>query len=114
MSRRPFGVTLVALIAWITGLLQIVSGVFTIFSPAGWIAIVVGIVTIVVSFGLFGGNNGARILAAIVFAINVIGSIYLLFTFQTSFWSALWSGIFPLIGLLLLFTRSANAFFARR
>ena len=65
-------------------------------------------------FGLFGGNNGARILAAIVFAINVIGSIYLLFTFQTSFWSALWSGIFPLIGLLLLFTRSANAFFARR
>jgi hypothetical protein len=116
-ARRPFGVTLVALIAWITGAVQILSGILSLLGgngTVGVVAIVVGIVTIIVSFGLFGGNGGARILTAIVFALNVIGSVYLLITFSQGLWSALWSAIFPLIGLFLLFSRPANAFFARR
>lgn len=116
-ARRPFGVTLVALIAWVTGAIQIVAGIVALVrgdATVGWVEIVVGIVTVIVSMGLFGGNGGARILTAIVFALNVIGSVVLLITSPVSFWSALWSALFPLIGLFLLFTRSANAFFARR
>jgi hypothetical protein len=116
-ARRPFGVTLVALIAWVTGAIQIVSGIVSLVrgdAGIGWIELAVGIITFVVSIGLFGGNGGARIVVAIVFVLNIVGSILLIIASPLSFWSALWSGIFPLIGLFLLFSRSANAFFARR
>ncbi|MEN2738172.1 hypothetical protein ABCS02_10290 [Microbacterium sp. X-17] len=116
-DRRPFGVTLVAVIAWITGAIQIVSGIVALFrgdAGVGWIELAVGVITIVVSLGLFSGNRGARIVVTIVFALNVIGSILIIITNPLSFWAALWSGLFPLIGLFLLYSRPANAFFARR
>ena len=114
MAARPFGVTLVAIIAWIIGALQIISGIIALFIPApvfGVGAIVIGIITIIVSLGLFRGSNAARIIVAIVFILNIAGSIWLLLTHQESFWSALGSAILPVIGLILLFTPKANEFF---
>lgn len=115
-GSRPFGVTLVAIIAWITGAFQIISGVVSLFSgqlTLGVVAIVVGIITILVSLGLFGGRNGARIIVAIIFLLNIGGSIWLMVTQPPALWSALGSLILPLIGLILLFTSRANAFFAK-
>ncbi|MET0736395.1 MAG: hypothetical protein ABWY55_12240 [Microbacterium sp.] len=116
-ASRPFGVTLVAIIAWITGALQIITGVIHLFSAqmgVGVAAIVIGIITILVSIGLFGGSNGARIIVAIIFVLNIAGSIWLMLTAPAAFWSALGSLILPLIGLVLLYTSRANAFFSGR
>ncbi|MBA8815864.1 glucan phosphoethanolaminetransferase (alkaline phosphatase superfamily) [Microbacterium halimionae] len=115
-ARRPFGVTLVALFAWITGVLQIVTGILALFGGAaivGLVAIAVGAITILVSLGLFGGSRGSRILVTIVFIINIAGSIALMITGDYSFWTALGSAFLPVIALILLYTGRANSFFGR-
>ena len=78
---RPGGVTLVAVLAWISGALQILTGILILFGGQGggaavaWVAIIIGIITIIVSLGLFRANNAARIIVAIVFALNLISAI---------------------------------------
>ncbi|WP_127794944.1 hypothetical protein [Agromyces sp. LHK192] len=112
---RPGGVTLVAVLAWISGALQIISGLFQILPGGGnfgagvW-AIILGIVTIIVSLGLFRGSNVARIIVTVIFVINIATGIWLMTV--GSFWTGLFSALFPLIGLLLLWSKRANAFFS--
>lgn len=113
-GRRPFGVTLVAIIAWLTGALQIIAGVLLMIGggiASGIVAMLIGFITILVSLGLFGGSNVARILTAAVFVLNIAGSIYLMITEPSQLWSAIGSALLPLIGLILLFTSRANSFF---
>lgn len=115
-GTRPFGVTLVAIIAWLNGAWQILVGIFSILPGgtsiwAGPFIIAFGILTIIVSFGLFGGRNWARILTAILFVLNILGAVSLLFGGHV--WQAIGGVILPVIGLLLLFSQRANAFFAR-
>lgn len=113
-ASRPFGVTLVGIIAWITGALQVVSGVLALIGgnlTLGIVAIVVGIITVLVSLGLFSGSSGARVIVTIVFLLNIAGSIYLLIAHPGQAWSAIGSIVLPLIGLILLYTSRANAFF---
>lgn len=115
MVRRPFGVTLVAVIAWITGALQIVGGVFALFSRVPWVgvvAIVIGIITILVSLGLFGGRNGARLIMAIVFLINIASAVYLAVVHPTQVWTAVGDCVLPVLGLILLYSPKANTYFA--
>ncbi|MBD3757067.1 MAG: hypothetical protein MIJ73_05680 [Microbacterium aurum] len=113
-GTRPFGVTLVAIIAWINGAWDILVGIFSIL-PGGtsiWVGpflIVFGIITILVSLGLFGGRNWARVLTAILFVLNLLGAVALLF--QGQIWQGIGGAILPVIGLALLFSERANAFF---
>jgi hypothetical protein len=114
---RPGGVTLVAVLAWISGALQILTGILILMGGEGggaavaWAAIIIGILTIVVSIGLFRGNNAARIVVAIIFALNLITAIITMFSQPAQLWSALIGGALALIGLLLLFSQRANEFF---
>ncbi|MCG7414400.1 hypothetical protein MHK74_07435 [Microbacterium aurum] len=113
-GTRPFGVTLVAIIAWINGAWDILVGIFSILPGgtsiwAGPFLIVFGIITILVSLGLFGGRNWARVLTAILFVLNLLGAVPLLF--QGQIWQGLGGAILPVIGLALLFSERANAFF---
>ncbi|QEO14611.1 hypothetical protein FLP10_09410 [Agromyces intestinalis] len=115
---RPGGVTLVAVIAWISGALQIIGGVIQLFPGgqnfgAGVWAIIIGAITIVVSLGLFRGSNVARIIVTIVFAINLVSAFFLLFAGGPgAFWSSLFSGLLALVGILLLYTKPANRYFS--
>jgi hypothetical protein len=114
---RPGGVTLVAVLAWISGALQILTGVLILLGGQGggaavaWVAIIIGIITIIVSLGLFRGNNAARIIVAIIFALNLVSAIITMFAYPAQLWSALIAGALALIGLLLLFSARANEFF---
>ncbi|QIG39329.1 hypothetical protein G5T42_07375 [Microbacterium sp. 4R-513] len=118
-NGRPFGVTLVALIAWINGALTTIQGIFTLLNPpagddwAGWVAIAIGVVTILVSFGLFGGNTAARVIVTIVFVLNLVSAVIAMFTgFGPGVViSAVISAALAVIGILLLYTRRANEFF---
>lgn len=113
VRRRPSGVTLVAVLAWITGAIQIVDGVVGLLSGQGggaWVALVVGIVTIAVSLGLFRGNRTARTVMAVVFVLNIAVGVWALIL-SPYIWIPLTTAALALIGLALLFTRRANAFF---
>ncbi len=113
-AARPFGVTVVAVIAWITGLWGVVWGTFTLIggnTSVGVTSILIGLLTFFVSLGLFRGSNLARVLTAILFAVNVASAITLFVTQAEGFWGAVGAGILPLIGFIILFTKRANSFF---
>lgn len=118
MTNRPLGVTLVAIIAWVSGLFQIIASIVVIFAGlfitwlaiVGWFSLVVGIVTLLVGVGLWRGNPTARTIAAIVFTVTIILEVISIFA-GDSVWSAIGGMILPAIGLILLYTRSARAYF---
>lgn len=119
MTSRPLGVTIVAIIAWLSGFFQIIASTFDIIGglfvtwPAivGWITLLIGIITLAVGVGLWKGNPAARTLAALVFGLTIVLEIISIFGAGT-IWSAVGGSILPLIGLALLYTNSANRYFA--
>lgn len=129
MSRgRPGGVTVVAVLTWINGLSQIVTGVLVLMKVkipgvAGgtsesfgqvmaivWIAL--GIVVILVATGLLNGNRLSRILVTLSFLLSIVISVYVLVTTPSQLVSALVPIVLSVIGLMLLWSRRASAFFA--
>ncbi len=92
---------------------QIIGAVISLLAGGGgnaWVALIVGILTIAVSLGLFRGNNVARILLAILFVLNLVVAVWAL-VIGVSVWSAIITGILAIIGLAILFSSRANAFF---
>ncbi|MEJ1231095.1 MAG: hypothetical protein WDM88_11410 [Galbitalea sp.] len=117
-GSRPGGVTLVSILAWISGVISIIGGLlalFVSFALVGWLTLILGIITVAVGVGLWRGNNLARVLATIVFVLDIANAIYTMVTAQgnSSFWSAFVGGLLALIGLIFLYTRAANKFFGR-
>ena len=114
---RPGGVTLIAVLTWINGLIGIVAGISALVSgagAAGWIALILGVVTLAVGVGLLRGNNLARVLATIVFVLNIINTILVFIPGVqpgANVWTAIGTGVLSLIGLGLLYTSRANEFF---
>ena len=118
MNQRPLGVTLVAIIAWLSGFFQIIGAIFLIVGgllitwPAlvGWFSLLVGIVTLVVGVGLWRGNPTARTIATIVFIVNIVLEVLGMFNGET-LWSAIAGSLLSVIGLILLYTRAARSYF---
>jgi len=120
MTQRPLGVTLVAIIAWISGFLQILGSIFVIVAglfvtwPAivGWISLIIGAITLGVGVGLWRGNPTARTIALIVFLVTIVLQVLGLFS-GASLWSVISGSLLSLIGLILLSTRDARSYFGR-
>ena len=113
-GERPVGVTIVAVIAWIIGAIQIVGGILGIIAGAGfpaWIVLIVGIITIAVSLGLFRGNNTARVIMAVVFVINLLLAIWAIIM-GVDFWDQVVAGLLAVVGLVFLYSKKASAFFS--
>ena len=118
-DARPGAVTLVAVIAWISGAVNILAGILlliaAIMAPAalwfGLVQLALGIITIVVSIGLLRGRNAARIVVTIVFVLDLISAVVVILFQQAQVWSGVVSGVLVVIGLVLLWTRRANEFF---
>lgn len=80
---RPAGVALVAAIAWVNAARQILTGILLLTSnhpdpdatAAAWATIIFGLSTGLVSLSLFRGRNAARILVAVVVALNVVSAL---------------------------------------
>ena len=95
---RPGGVTLVAVIAWIIGVLGVITGILLLtggaaaeapaVTTAAWVTIVIGIVTILVGVGLLRASNFARIVATVVFVLNLANAVWTMFAVPGQFWSA--------------------------
>jgi hypothetical protein len=120
-GSRPGGVTLIAVLAWISGAVNIIAGILLLIAGLmapdalwyGLIQLALGIITIAVSFGLLRGSSTARALVTAVFVLDLISAVFVVFFQQAVIWSGIVSGILVLIGLVLLWTRPANEFFRR-
>ncbi|MCP2638099.1 hypothetical protein K0817_016220 [Microbacterium sp. HD4P20] len=118
MAQRPVGVTIVAIIAWLSGLIQIIASIFVIIAGLvitpvaliAWFSLAIGIITLIVGVGLWKGNSTARTVATIVFIINIVLEVLGMFNGE-SLWSAISGSILSIIGLILLYTRSAREYF---
>jgi len=118
---RPGGVTLVAVIAWINGVLGVITGILLLtggaaadspaVTTAAWITIVIGIITILVGVGLLRGSRVARIVATIVFVLNLANAIWTMFAVPGQLWAAIINALLAVIGLVLLYSARANEFF---
>ena len=114
-GERPVGVTIVAVIAWIIGAIQIVSAILALIAGAGidaWAVLIIGILTIAVSLGLFRGNNTARIIMAVVFTLNLIVAVWAIII-GVDFWDQIIAAVLAIVGLVFLFSARANAFFTQ-
>jgi len=118
---RPGGVTLVAVIAWINGVLAVIGGILILVAgaeegfpaavAAAWVGIVIGVITILVGVGLLRGSNAARIIATIVFILNLVSAVFTAFSAPGQLWSAIITGLLAVVGLILLYSARANEFF---
>jgi len=119
MARtRPTGVTVVAIIVLASGvintigsILQLIAGGPSFASIAG---LIIGIVTLLVSAGLFMGSQIARILTTIVLILQLASAIFSIGSIGFSNGAVAWpiiSGVLTLAGIVLLYTKQANAYF---
>jgi hypothetical protein len=125
--RRPGGVTLVAVLVIINGILEIVVGALGLAGVAiagtpslailPVIPLVLGILTLLVGISLLRGGQIARGLTTVVLAIDLAFAVYGVFQALVggagteALWSPLISGVLALLGIVLLWTRRASAFF---
>ncbi len=121
MAKRPAGVTLIAVLTWISAALHILLGILVlrgVLSADGvsdlsaWIAIGVGIVIFCVSVGLFSGSNIARILVTLSLSASIVASIVLVADDPAgAIAGPIISAATALIGIILLYTGRAGDFF---
>lgn len=132
--RRPWNVTLVAILALLVGLIDIVAGVAlllmrndrstqdaigltsTNIAVYGGVILIVGAIVLLLSFGLFGGSRMSRgviaFFAVLRIALSVIGIVL---TARTPLWGGYAFEIFlSIIVLMMLFAGArTKLFFAR-
>jgi hypothetical protein len=133
MPGRPVGVTVVAVIAFIQGIIGVLMGIGLIvernndsliehigqssgqIQTYGWIAVIWSVLALLVGWGLWNGGDWARILVAILEVLHVAGGVYLLFAWSGHYlWQGIWQIAVGLVVLWLLFNPRSDDFFASR
>ena len=130
-ARRPAGITLLAVLIVVSGLLGLIGSIAVIIGRGnddfvgdtgvgsstllwvGIVGVIIAVVYLLVARGLTRGSGLARGLAALVAVLSLASGIYQTIIQSGSLrWSAVVSALLALIVLLLLFSPRANAFFA--
>ncbi len=121
--RRPFGVTLVALLALLIGTFDVCVGIYLLLNrnsltfqldlgmttsailSTGAVYLVVGAITLMLSIGLFGGSRLSRAVIALLCVIRLALAVYVVIVSPSmnSRTSAAVSGLISILLLLLLF-----------
>jgi hypothetical protein len=119
-GQRPGGVVLIAVLAWIGAVLQILSGalvlggavaVESVSTEAAWLGIIVGSITFLIAFALFGGSNGARVLVTVSFVVSLVTAVVSMIAHPANLVPPIIAGFLALIGLILLYTAKSNSYF---
>ena len=130
-ARRPGGITLLAVLIVVSGLLGLIGSIAVIIGRGnddfvrdtgvgsstllwvGIVGVIIAVVYLLVARGLTRGSGLARGLAALVAVLSLASGIYQAIIQSGSLrWSAIVSALLALIVLSLLFSPRANAFFA--
>ena len=129
-ARRPGGITLLAVLIVVSGLLGLIGSIAVIIGRGnddfvkdtgvgsstllwvGIVGVIIAEVYLLVARGLTRGSGLARGLAALVAVLSLASGIYQAIIHSGSLrWSAILSAVLALIVLSLLFSPRANAFF---
>ncbi|HLX57168.1 MAG TPA: DUF2127 domain-containing protein [Ktedonobacteraceae bacterium] len=101
-SRRPLGVTIIAILVAIGAVIEIIGGLLLLatFAPVGIIALIVGIITLFVAWGLWTLKPWAFWLVVIVEVIHLIQAFFSVARGQGG---SIVDIIFPIVIILYLF-----------
>jgi hypothetical protein len=127
---RPGGVTLVAVLTWIVGLLDVLAGTILLFQTSvaatveefggasqliatAIFQIVVGVVIIAIAGGLLRGSPSARIVVTVFQVISIMGGVFLAIAYPAGAIGEYIGIAISLVIIFLLWTGRANAFFRR-
>ena len=125
---RPGGVTLVAELTWITGLLDVLGGTILLFQTSvaatveefggssqliasAIFTILVGVVVIAIAGGLLRGSPSARIVVTVFQVLSIMGGVFLAIAYPAGAIGEYFSIAAALLVIALLWTGRANAFF---
>ena len=126
--KRPLGVTIVAALAIISGIFDVLGGllllpmqndaaVADVFGGAGMVvalavvSTLVGILTLVIAFGLLRGNPVARIAATILQALSLVMSIWVAIAQPSTLATEIPSALVALAIIVLLWSADATRYF---
>ena len=123
MKTRPVGVTVVAVLAWIEGALQVLSGILLLFASGAVrtsgahtalivvaiVTIVIGIVIIVVANGLLNGSRTSRALITISTVLSLASAVYSIV--QHQYVSGVLNALIAVVIVALLWSKRATEFF---
>lgn len=118
-TGRPLGVTLVAILILLVGIGMVIRGVLGLVNGgeggAGIVVaavlIIVGVIYLMVSKGIWNGNRGSRLIVAILTLIALIGSIFTLLN-PGELVASVVQIVVSIVILALLFGAKARAYFA--
>jgi len=125
---RPGGVTFVAVLTWISGLLDVIGGTILLFQTSvaatveqfggasqliasAIISILIGVIVIAVAGGLLRGSGGARLIVTILQVLSIASSIFLAIAYPAGAIGEYFSILFSVIVLAFLWSPRANEFF---
>ncbi|WP_136709528.1 hypothetical protein [Agromyces sp. H66] len=126
--KRPLGVTIVAVLAIVSGVFDIIGGIVLLatqsdasaterFGGAGLLvavavsSIVLGAIMLLVAYGLFRGNAVARFAATILQVISLAGSVSSGIAAPATLSTEILSALLALAILFLLWSGEASRFF---
>ena len=126
-TRRPSGVTIVAVLVWLGAVFDILAGLLLLIVPQdpalveamggtalvvtfGIVSILLGVVSAIVGFGLWTGNPVARIAVTALELIGLAFSIMLVFM-GANVWNETVSALISLAIIGLVWTPDASRFF---
>lgn len=127
-ASRPIGVAIVAVLAFVSGVIDIISGILLIFEGddpdmttalggSGGLfttaigSMVLGLIVVVLSFGLWMGRWISRMIVTVLQFLSLISSLFLAVANlgnQVGEWASV---LVSAIVLILLWTRPASAYF---
>ncbi|MDP1879215.1 MAG: hypothetical protein Q8M17_16835 [Actinomycetota bacterium] len=123
IKDRPFSVTLVVAVIFISGILGVVAGFMRIFGwgvdeaqknvLAGSITIAIGVIYLLVANAVARGSGFARLLVAVVTVINIGLAIWVMFITPGRWLDSLILIFLGLVVLALLYNGRAREFFGR-
>lgn len=127
--RRPASVTFLVVLVWISAILTLLvgglflagadnatvvdqfNGVADAAKAAGWVLLVLGVLTALFAIGLGRGSNFLRILVTIIFVLRIAGDVWLVLrsNYDTG---AFVSIAFSVLILYLMWNSRADEFFS--
>ena len=109
-KHRPLGVTIIAILAIISGISSLAAGAVTLIFGIGIVLLAIGIAYLVVAYCLWIGRDWAWMVTLILSVISIISSIA---TIATGHVEAIISVIIPAVVIYYLYRPNVKAYFGK-